>query len=207
VSAPAKSAVTVEPLTGAALTEALPALARLRVEVFRAWPYLYEGTLDYEQGYLKRFAAAQDAVVVAARTSGGDIVGVATASPLRGHSDKFAPLFEAHGFEPDRVFYCGESVLQAAYRGLGIGNRFFDLREAHARAATGPDGRYRTIAFCGVVRPADHPARHAGYVPLDAFWRKRGYAPVPGMVGSFDWLDVGDTAQTAHPMQFWVKAL
>jgi GNAT superfamily N-acetyltransferase len=198
--------VTVEPLTGAALVDALPDLARLRIEVFRAWPYLYEGTLDYEQGYLQRFAAAKNTVVVAAR-DGGTIVGVATASPLKEHTAKFAPEFLAHGFDPERVFYCGESVLLPAYRGRGIGVAFFQHREAHARACIGPNGPYLHTAFCGVVRPDDHPARPATYVPLDAFWRKRGYHPVPGLVGAYSWQDVGDSTQTAHPMQFWTKTL
>ena len=50
----------VRPLSGADLDAALPALARLRIEVFRAYPYLYEGSLAYEDrwaeqsGYLIR---------------------------------------------------------------------------------------------------------------------------------------------------------
>jgi GNAT superfamily N-acetyltransferase len=198
--------ITIEPLTGTALIDAMPALARLRIEVFRAWPYLYEGTLDYEQGYLQRFAAAKDAVVVATRDRDA-IIGVATASPLKEHTAKFAPEFAAHGFDPDRVFYCGESVLLPAYRGRGIGHAFFEHREAQARACTGPAGRYTHSAFCGVVRPESHPARPADYVPLDAFWRKRGYSPVVGLIGQYSWQDLGDTAQTEHPMQFWAKAL
>ena len=53
----------------------------------------------------------------------------------------------------------------------------------------------------------DHPRRPNGYVPLDTFWRKRGFAPVEGMVGSISWRDIDEPAETAKPMQFWVKAL
>ena len=200
-------AITIEPLTGAALTQALPALARLRITVFRDWPYLYDGTLDYEQDYLAKFAAAKSAVVVAAR-DGGEIVGVATASPLREHTDKFAPLFRRHGFDPDRIFYCGESVLLPSYRGRGIGHAFFDHREAQARRCRTGDGQAFThTAFCGVIRPADHPARPANYVPLDAFWTKRGYVKQTGMIGSYAWQDIGSSEETEKPMQFWVKPL
>ena len=200
-------AITVEPLTGKALAQALPALARLRITVFRDWPYLYDGTLDYEQDYLAKFAAAKDAVVVAAR-DGGEIVGVATASPLREHTERFAPLFAQHGFDPDRIFYFGESVLLSTYRGRGIGHAFFDHREAHAKACRTADGRpYTHTAFCGVIRPADHPARPATYVPLDAFWTKRGYSKQPGMIGSYEWQDIGAADETGKPMQFWVKPL
>ena len=33
----------LKPLTGEALSAALPGLAKLRITVFRAWPYLYDG--------------------------------------------------------------------------------------------------------------------------------------------------------------------
>ena len=80
--------ITIEPLTGDALAAALPDLARLRIAVFRDWPYLYDGRLEYEQDYLAKFAKSRDAVVVAAR-DGDMIVGVATASPLREHTERF----------------------------------------------------------------------------------------------------------------------
>lgn len=51
----------VERLTGSALADAVPELARLRMTVFRDWPYLYDGTFAYEQNYLATFAAACDA--------------------------------------------------------------------------------------------------------------------------------------------------
>jgi GNAT superfamily N-acetyltransferase len=94
-------------------------------------------------------------------------------------------------------------VLLPQYRGLGIGHRFFDHREAHAI----DEGRYRHIAFCGVVRPDDHPMRPDGYRPLDGFWQKRGYQKADGLVAQFAWKDVDQTTETTKPMQFWIKAL
>ena len=52
------SAIRLERLIGARLEELLPELARLRIIVFRAFPYLYDGTLDYEQRYLRTYAEA-----------------------------------------------------------------------------------------------------------------------------------------------------
>jgi GNAT superfamily N-acetyltransferase len=94
-------------------------------------------------------------------------------------------------------------VLLKGYRGRGIGHGFFDEREKHARSF----GTYSHASFCSVVRPANHPLRPADYVPLDAFWRKRGFEKMEGMVGSFAWLDIGETRKTEKPMQFWIKAL
>ncbi len=194
--------IVVEPLTGSALQEALPDLARLRITVFRDWPYLYDGSLVYEEGYVEKFSQSPGAVIVAAR-DGERIVGVATASPMVGHADAFAEPFRARGYDIAHICYFGESVLLKEYRGRGIGHAFFDARETHARSLPGTTH----TAFCGVVRPDDHPQRPADYIPLDAFWLKRGYLRMDGIVGSFEWLDIGDSAKTAKPMQFWMKAL
>lgn len=194
--------VRMAPLTGAGLASGLAAVARLRIAVFRAWPYLYDGSLAYESDYLAKFAAAEGAVIVAAY-DGQDIIGCATAAPLDAVEGEFAAPFRAGGRDIGSIFYCGESVLLPAYRGQGIGHAFFDQREAQARAL----GRFRHMTFCSVVRPPDHPLRPKDYVPLDTFWTRRGYAKLDGLVGSFTWKDVDQPAETAKPMQFWMKDL
>ena len=193
--------IAVRSLAGAELQDALEALAQLRIEVFAAFPYLYDGTVDYERHYLAEFAAAPEAVLVAA-FDGARIVGAATASPLIGQDDYIRAPFEREGIDPAPVFYFGESVLRPAYRGQGIGHAFFDHREAAARAWGASHA-----SFCAVVRSADHPARPADYRPLDTFWQKRGYAPVPGLTGEFSWRDHGDPGESAKPMQYWMRAL
>jgi GNAT superfamily N-acetyltransferase len=193
--------IAVRPLTGAALQAALPDLARLRIAVFAAWPYLYAGSEDYEREYLAEFTACPDAVLVAA-FDGARIVGAATASPLSAQDDYIRAPFETVGIDPAGVFYFGESVLLPDYRGQGIGHAFFDHREAAARAWGASHA-----SFCAVVRPLDHPARPVDYVPLDAFWGKRGYAPVPGLVGSFAWADHGEQEESPKPMQYWMRQL
>jgi GNAT superfamily N-acetyltransferase len=198
--------VTISPLTGPALGQALDDLARLRITVFRAYPYLYDGTLDYEATYLREFAKAKYGIIVAAK-DGDSIIGCATGCAL---ASQHAPLqrpFRNQGYDIDRIFYCGEfycgeSVLLPEYRGRGIGHAFFDHREAQARRCG-----YTLSTFCGVVRPDDHPLSPAGYSPLDAFWRKRGYRKAAGLTTTFGWKDVGEPAETDKPMQFWVKAL
>jgi GNAT superfamily N-acetyltransferase len=196
----------VKPLTGADLVQALPALARLRIEVFREWPYLYEGTLDYEQKYVAKFAAADQSLVVAA-FDGTEIVGCATASPLQGHADAFAKAFEVTNLDTRKLFYFGESVLRKSHRGRGIGHAFFDHREAHAKSFAKSFSSYTHTTFCGVVRAVDHPMRPPHYVPLDAFWGRRGYAKLDGVTAQFGWREVGQADETNKLMQFWIRTL
>lgn len=195
----ATSGITVRPLTGDALVGALDALADLRITVFRAFPYLYDGDRGYERGYLSAYAQSEGAIIVGA-FDGEQLIGAATAAPMVDHAAAFAQPFCDHGMDIRQIFYFGESVLLPGYRGHGIGHRFFDLREERARALG-----FATTCFCAVIRPGDHPARPADYSPLDPFWRKRGYAPISGLIGHFGWKDIGDADESEHPMQFWVR--
>ncbi len=188
-------------LTGAGLDGALDDVARLRLGVFRAFPYLYDGDLDYERRYLETYRDSERAVLVGA-FDGARLVGAATGTHMRDHAGEFAAAFDGTGIDLDTVFYCAESMLLPEYRGQGIGHRFFDLREDHARAL----GCARS-AFCAVQRPADHPLRPEGYAPLDPFWRKRGYAPLVDAVAHFRWKDVDQPGETDHALQFWIRAL
>ena len=193
--------IRVAVLTGAALDGALDDVARLRMAVFRDWPYLYDGDLAYERGYLEHYRSSPGAVLVGA-FDGPRLVGAATGTPMQDHAADFAAALAAQPVELSQIFYCAESVLLPDYRGQGVGHRFFDLREAHARGLGCSHS-----AFCAVRRPEDHPDRPAAYQPLDGFWRKRGYAPLPGAVASFSWRDLGQQAETAKPLQFWMRAL
>ncbi len=188
-------------LTRAALPNALPDLARLRIEVFRDFPYLYDGSLDSEASYLSALIASKDCIIVTAEDN-GKIVGCATGSALCGHHKEFAAPFEQYDYDPSQIFYCGESVLLFAFRGRGLGHQFFDLREAHAIECG-----YRYAAFCAVVRSAGHPLRPADYSPLDSFWNKRGYSKTPGTVASFSWKEAGESGESEHAMQFWIREL
>ncbi len=188
-------------LTGPALDAALDDVARLRIAVFRDWPYLYDGDLDYERRYLATYRDSPGAILVGA-FDGARLVGAATGTPMEDHASVFAAAFDGTGMALSDIFYCAESVLLPDWRGHGAGHSFFDAREDHARRL----GR-RWSAFASVIRPADHPAHPADYRPLDGFWRKRGYEKLNGAVAQFSWKDLGDAQQTQKPLQIWIRAL
>lgn len=191
----------IELLRGQDIASQLSALAELRIAVFREWPYLYDGTAEYEKNYLGTYLRSPRSLAILA-WDGDRCVGASTVLPLA-DAEPFAQApFIARGMAVDQIDYFGESVVLKPWRGRGLGVKFFELREGHARELGLP-----ICAFCAVERPAHHPARPVGYVPNDAFWTHRGYALQPDMRTSFDWLDVGETESTAKPMRFWIRRL
>lgn len=193
---------SIRTVSGAAVLPYIPALARLRIAVFRDWPYLYEGDQAHEETYLRIYAESTRAGVVLA-LDGEEVVGASTCLPLADETPNVQAPFRAAGIALDRVFYFGKSILLHRYRGTGAGVRFFAEREAHARAVSDCD----YAAFCAVERPADHPMKPGDAVPLDAFWRKRGYTPCPDLSCVMTWKEVGAAAETPHRLAFWMKSL
>lgn len=198
------SGVDIRMLTGRSpeLPAFVPDLARLRITVFREFPYLYDGTPEYEENYLKTYLQCPESVVVLA-FDGGRVVGASTGLPLEFETEEFKRPFLAAGLEPGRIFYCGESVLLADYRGRGVYREFFAGRERHARDL----GRFERMVLCAVERPDDHPRRPSGYAPLDAVWQRFGYTKRPDLVTTFEWKDLDETAASAKRMVFWEKRL
>lgn len=192
----------VRTFTGATIGPHLDDVARLRIAVFRAFPYLYDGDPGYEAGYLQTYSRSPESLFVLA-FDGDRVIGASTGIPLTDETAAFQQPFVERGIDLRRVFYFGESVLLPEYRGQGLGHRFFDEREAYARRL----GRFDTTAFCAVVRAADDPRRPAGYRPNDVFWTKRGYVRQPDMRCAIEWKEIGADAPTVQQLAFWLRGL
>jgi GNAT superfamily N-acetyltransferase len=180
----------------------IPALSRLRMAVFRDWPYLYDGSAAQEEEYLAPFIAGPSAALVVA-FDGAEPVGCATCMALEEALDEVVAPFRAMGLDPEAHFYFGESVLLPQYRGRGAGVAFFAAREAHALAVSAC--AYAT--FCAVRRPDDHKLRPAGAGTLHGFWRNRGYAPVPGLACTMAWKQVDSAGEVTNTLDFWRRRI
>ncbi|MGO8953868.1 MAG: hypothetical protein ACLPWS_22675 [Rhodomicrobium sp.] len=142
--------------TGAGSCAALSNFARLRLEVFRAFPYLYEGSPEYGESYPPMLAGSKKVIVAA---------------------------LEDAGLSP--------------YSGRGSWQTYFGLRKVHARR------RNEYSAFW----PANQTLKASNYSPAGAFWEKRGYREVQGMIAMFSWKEIDRSRESEHPERFCVREL
>ena len=175
-------------------------LAHLRITVFKDYPYLYSGTIEYEKEYLKIYSKSDRSFLFTVY-DGDKMVGATTCIPLTDETEEVKKPFLDLGMDIDSIFYFGESILLSQYRGLGLGNRFFDERESHAEHF----GSFKMTCFCAVARPNNHPMKPDNYRPLDEFWTKRGYHKEVALESKFEWLDINESVSTFKSMIYWTK--
>jgi GNAT superfamily N-acetyltransferase len=191
----------IERLKGKQVHNYIDDLAKLRIQIFKEYPYLYEGNLSYEIDYLNTYTACDESILIVASMK-SKIIGVSTAIPLEYEmAECQKPFLDTH-LPISKIFYLGESVLLPEYRGQGIYRQFFDQREKAAM-------EYGSLitTFCAVSREADDPRSPKGYEPLDNIWQHFGYQKHPELCAYYKWQEIGDTVQTSKPMIFWMKYL
>jgi GNAT superfamily N-acetyltransferase len=192
--------ITYRTFRGSDIESIFEDLAQLRITVFRDYPYLYEGTLEYERAYLQTYSNAERAFVFTVFDD-EKLVGATTCIPLEDETWEVKKPFLEANLNIESIFYFGESILLKEYRGLGLGNRFFEERENHAKRF----GTFDVVCFCAVQRENNHPLKPKDYRALDDFWMKRGYKKQINLESSFEWLDIGEPKPTNKPMIYWMK--
>ena len=194
---------TVRRVGGAALGPWLEDVARLRIAVFRDWPYLYDGDLAYEREYLDAYAKSADSVFVLA-FDGDRVVGAATGLPLADDSDRVpAPVARRRAIGGRGVLL---RRIGAAARVPGAGHRPSLLRRARGACAVAGSLRAapRSVRW---IAPHDDPRRPAGHRGNEAFWSKRGYVRQPGLTVRLAWRELGEASPSEKPLTFWTRPL
>lgn len=181
-------------------------VAAMRIEGFRDFPYLYEGTSAYEEKYLEGYAKEPRAMLI--RVLDGDrLAAVATATPLASSADivlEAPERFKALGHDPASFYYYAEILVKKAYRGRGIAEMVYRERERRAR-----EWGYRNLCLAVVVRPDNHPLRPKEYKSPERIWVRDGFTKTPIEI-TYEWPTIqadGTVEERENPMVFWMKRL
>ncbi len=189
-------------LQGKQIIPFIQKIAEFRIEIFHEYPYLYDGSLCYEERYLHMYSQTEDAVLIVA-TEDEQIIGVVTGLPLKASLNENIELFSKYHMSLDGIFYLGEIVLLKKYRNKNIGFSMYQKFEETVRKL----GKYKNIALSEVKRPDNDPKRPTDYKSLTEFWHRLGYVKYPKLVAYYSWREKGDTVETKHPMVFSMKEL
>lgn len=193
--------ISMNLLSGPAIEECLEGMATLRIEIFREYPYLYDGKRKDEITYLRHYAAAEGACVLTV-VDDGTIVGAATGIPLSAEDRALVKSFANTIYLVEEIYYVGELLFYPSYRKSGLGTGLVALIEEHVRSL----GKYNYLTCATVVRPDDHPLRSPDYIPIDIFLARTGFTRLPNISTSFNWLEI-DGGKRDHLLQFWIKDL
>lgn len=187
---------------GKAILSVLDDLAALRIRIFRAFPYLYEGTIDYELTYLQTYTDCPQSFLFCVY-DGNKMIGATTCIPLVYETKEVQLPFIKSGMDIANIMYYGESMLDVKYRGKGIGKLFFEERENYSKTLNS----INTVCFCAVERPDNHPMKPDYYTPHDIFWTKMGFSKNPDIFSCFEWQDLHEDSPTSKKMVYWFKKI
>ena len=193
--------ITEHILTGTAVEDFLNDIASLRIEIFREFPYLYDGRREDELHYLKLYSVTPESFVIIIN-DGEKVAGAATGMPLCHETTELVEPFSGTSYPVDEIFYVGELLFYPEHRNRGMGMQLVRMVEEQIRSYS----TYRYLTCATVVRPDDHPMRPTDYIPIDRFLAHTGFSLLPGITTSFTWLET-DGVRRCHPMNFWIKEM
>lgn len=196
-----------ESLVGPEIIPVLDDVARLRVELFRDYPYLYNGNLEYEKNYLKGLAGNEKSFVAAAY-HGGEVVGAATALPLLSDAeilDGVRERFVRAGIEPAACYYYSEILVRPAHRRRGISSEFYRRRKEMAL-----DIGFSVACFAALDTGDSGMTAPPDYFDPSGMWRRMGFSRHRDIHVDYHWPTLqpdGSTADMAHRLYFWTRRL
>jgi GNAT superfamily N-acetyltransferase len=192
--------IHVRSFTGSGLKPYLHSIAKLRMDVFREYPYFEEPNLERETQFLRKIATNKESIGVLIFDN-TTLVGASLGHPLSIEEDKILRPFNEKKMDVLPYFFFGDSALLKQYRGRGIGHHFFDARESHVAHHK----KYKHICFCVPDCSEKDKDRPKDYISLHDFWRKRGYIHHPELQCVIPWKKIGSDKPAEMKMSFWIK--
>lgn len=196
------SNVNISVLSDIQVSSCIEEIARLRINIFKEYPYLYDGDLNYEADYLKKFVHTPDSIVVILKDN-EHVVGAMTGLPLKYEDESIQRPWLEQSEDIEKVYYFSEILIYPEYRGKGFGQKIFDLAE---KTVIGFN-TYTIFSLATVIRPEDHPEKPGDYKELYAFWSKNGYTNNENLICRIPWKEIGEDVASSKPLMFWLKKL
>lgn len=181
-------------------------VSQLRLDMFREFPYLYQGTYEYEKKYMEGYANNSKSMLGLAYAE-KTLAGVFTGMPLISDSEIVKDsklLFIANNIDPSSYYYYGEVLVLPQFRRLRLPNLLSSRMDFEAK-----NMGFDNACFMAVSRSDDHPLKPKEYVKPDKLWERYGYKKM-NLCAKYHWPTIHSDASVKDEeniLEYWHKPL
>lgn len=198
----AGQSIHVETFQGKDIAVHSQEIVNLCNQIYREYPYFYNGDDAEYTAYLKTYSQSENAVITLA-FDGDIVVGLAAGIPMTDTREFYQQTLKDHRFDLLSIFYLGEFGLHPAYKDQGIEEAMYQTIEDFARH----DGRFKAVYVWELDKPADSELKPAGFLPRDDFWENLGFKKHPRLEFEILWTNIGDDVESSHRAVYSIKNL
>ncbi len=191
--------INYKKIQGQEIQDYIDDIARLRIQVFREFPYLYDGNEVYEKEYLKKFAEINESIVVLALDN-DKVIGAFTSLPMRFEQEGVKREIPSDWIE--NAFYLSEIVLEKTYRKQGIGRTMFQMMLDKINTLQ----NYNRILFAAIERDENHPNKPLDYITNDKIWNKQGFQKTH-FHSEISWKEINEETESSKKLSIWEKEI
>lgn len=163
-------------------------IGALRIEIFREWPYLYEGEIEEASTYLKDYIKDESGRLITLENE-GEILGMVTGIAVA--------FYDAHllAETSPRYYYWGDFILKKAYRGHQLGQQLFDAAREVFKTLD-----FDTLLMAMIKRDAFDPRRPKEARDMREFAKKVGFKS-NGVSLFYKWREIGEEIPVEHELE------
>jgi GNAT superfamily N-acetyltransferase len=191
--------VIIKVFKGAEAKKYIDDIADMRITMFKEYPYLYDGSIEYEREYLETYFKSENALVLLVFNK-DKVVGFSNIIPLSEEMAELKKPFENNNLDVKDYLYIGEVMLKKPYRGKGLLRNFFEHHENYAK-----EKGYSNLTFITSKRPENHPMKPKDYRDLGPIWQHFGYNLDERLIAKMSWKQVDTGKEEENNLSFWVK--
>ncbi len=202
--------VSYKTLTKEDFSSYFPELARMRLEYFSTFPYLYIGSLEYEHLYLSGYLNHDEGRIIVALEE-NQVMGMATGFPLHQNMNNptditkwFRTSTKINKDKASSYFYLGEVIIKSSMRQNGTAYHLTKFIENDFL-----NRGYKKSSLITVERPKDHPLAPSRYFPMEYTLKKMKYKDMGIKEAvTYDTRQIdGSVKPDSNMMIFWEKTL
>lgn len=197
-----QSSTSIEVLKGSEAIPYLNKLMEIRLLFYRDYPYLYDGSIEDEENYLRIWSNSENTLLVVAKRN-DKVVGVIIGLPFSESPEENKQAFQNLETSPEDLFYLGDNIV---IQELKVGNVQKQMYHQFERAVKQLK-KYKEIVVCEIERDVNDPKKIANDTFYEFSWNAQGFIREPNQIVNFTWKEIGDSKISNHHMVFWRKPL